>query len=730
MTHLFCRRGLMIFVAAVSLFGIGMQRTVRAGKSEPEENVTIIVNVSASAPGGNPLTYRWRSTDGRIIDQDAPSTEWTLSTGPGIHFAYVLISNGKGGYTERRIAVNTDMLMGLRPIHPPMDLIPPSAPASSSVPFRDWLGGGMTSYELGGVKKQFKVALPDVQVRAFLSDPTVSEITSTNLMGDFTLQHFPPHSVPGILCILQGFDIFFGCASALQIDIEANQTNTLDPVPTINPHITWITGSVLLEDGSACGTENEFFGVTSTATAELVDVNGVTIPGSRVRANSWGQFSIALTQPVHTSVVVRCEGAAPVRPTTVGFDVGIVRIIGVRAPEVMDMSVTSPILTGTFEQPKTGLPSDVLPLRPPTFLAMKGLDTRRSACQYYKAIGAVRDCDAEGNFQGGAVSFEDWKRAVKIDQYALPGTQQYRALFVNKVDLNLTRDHHSVSYGPNATAGYVCNHNPPETDTEHDTDIAIENAADGRNLVACVAMDYSAAPGVNDNTPFTRFLIFGPTGELLPSVNLDKRGEKFVPGTCVVCHGGNKYAGKFPEDGTGTADIAAHFLPFDIASLAFHSSKPGLTKADQQEPIFHLNQNVLSTNVNTAESELIHGWYEQQPQTFVQDELFVPLDIMVHPDQRKVYENVIAKSCRTCHIAQRDERSIRDLTFSRSSSFSFVGLSNTMVCGERDELVRAYTMPNSEVTFNRFWLSDQPTQLAAYLKQFKDDSTCTNPKAP
>src|SRR5205814_6996610 len=131
--------------------------------------------------------------------------------------------------------------------------------------------------------------------------------------------------------------------------------------------------------------------------------------------------------------------------------------------------------------------------------------------------------------------------------------------------------------------------------TQDDIDQAIDNAVAGKNLVACVAMDYSVSPGVNNNVPFTRFLIFGPSGDLLPSVNLDERGEKFVPGTCTVCHGGNKYAGKFPEDGTGTADLGAHFLPFDIGNFEFHSPMP-VTKAALQEAIYQLNQNVLKTN--------------------------------------------------------------------------------------------------------------------------------------
>jgi hypothetical protein len=104
----------------------------------------------------------------------------------------------------------------------------------------------------------------------------------------------------------------FSCLGAPDevVDKEANQTNQIDLLGNTNQSIlVWVTGTALLQDGSTCGTENEFFGVNSTATAELMDINGNTIPGSKVRANSWGQFSSPLTQSVHYSVVVRGEGA-------------------------------------------------------------------------------------------------------------------------------------------------------------------------------------------------------------------------------------------------------------------------------------------------------------------------------------------------------------------------------------------------------------------------------------
>jgi hypothetical protein len=110
MKKLCLRRGLLIIAAVVSVFGIGPLPVGGAGKDGHGRDLKVTVSVFAFDWAGNPLTYRWRSTDGNITDQNAPSTEWTLPAGPGIHFAYVLVSNGKGGYTERRIAVNTDSL--------------------------------------------------------------------------------------------------------------------------------------------------------------------------------------------------------------------------------------------------------------------------------------------------------------------------------------------------------------------------------------------------------------------------------------------------------------------------------------------------------------------------------------------------------------------------------------------------------------------------------------------
>ena len=61
----------------------------------------------------------------------------------------------------------------------------------------------------------------------------------------------------------------------------------------------------------------------------------------------------------------------------------------------------------------------------------------------------------------------------------------------------------------------------------------------------------------------------------------------------MVCHGGDHYVGKFPEDGTGAADVGGHFLWYDVGDFEF-SSKFGLRQKDQEQAIYYLNQNVLN----------------------------------------------------------------------------------------------------------------------------------------
>jgi len=598
------------------LAGLTLVLALRAALPAPP---TVTVSVEATDSSGGVLHYRWMATDGTIKNVNAPSTTWVLPNGPGLHFAYVLVSNGLGGYTERRVAVNTDII-GTPPGTPqPRTLAAPPAVAQQGDYYRTFLSWG--AHDVGSNTRA--VYMPNLPV--YLQDttsgtryPATTSVVS-NGRGEAIVQGVPPGSNYSLNCSVDGGLTFADCGDPIASTmLSAATSDYILNGPGIS---TPFSGSFTLQDGSPCGTVNEFFGVHVTATATLRDTKQQILAGP-VPVDEYGDYSLPPNSNA-SSVLLRCEGAQPVVVKVSGSteDLGPAVLNGVSAPNVIAMwAKLNGQEVGIFP-PQFPLPSDIL-TRADGFLAEKGVDSRLGACQYYKAVGAVKGCSRTGGLQG-AISFEDWKRTVKIDKYAANGAAEYAASYINKMDLNLTRIHHSISYSADNTAAYVCNHlGPPFSliTAQQDIDTAIDNAVNGLNLVACVAMDYTVTPSVNNGHPFIRFLIFGPSGQLLPSINLDGRREKFVPGTCVVCHGGDHYAGKFPEDGSGFANVGGHFLPYDTGNFEF-SSKGGLTEADQENQIYLLNQNVLNAGPTPAEEDLIAGWYAKGT---VLDKLYMP----------------------------------------------------------------------------------------------------------
>jgi len=685
--------------------------------------VTAQVSVTVTDPGfvGGTVSYQWKSSDGSIANLNAPTTTWTLPNGPGLHFAYVLVSNGHGGYTERRIAVNTDDFGFAAVVPAPTDYVAPAGGVQTGNYYSGYVAGSSVS-QISSDRSSFRTFKPDALVYvtntagdAFPTGGATAPVT-TNIRGQFVIP-----GLPSVAADAQLSDKYIVNCSG-DAGVTWGNCNALSEMPGMALNESGasyvsgskITGRFRLADKSACGTVNEFFGVEVTATATLLNRAKVSLRGP-IRLSHEGDFTF-LNQADAAFVSVTCETHAPIiipigeNASLSSKFLGTVTLSGVKAPTVSEMTASvSNVAVGLFLPPPSGLPSDLASGRE-KFLAFRGMDTRQGACQYYKAIGAVKTCDTSGNFTG-AISFNDWKRTVRMAPYAAAGTTEYVATYINQVDLNLTRNHHSISYGQGDTAAYVCNHLGPKDNSQPEINTAIDNAVNGKNLVACVAMDHHISPGVNGDQPFTRFLIFGPDGSLLPSIDLDGRSEKFVPGTCVVCHGGDKYAGKFPEQsGDGFADIGAHFLPYDIGNFAF-SCKPGLTRADQEEALYHLNQNVLNTGPTPAAQELIAGWYAAGSHTLNAD--YVPLSWQEAnlPIERqgtglpKAYQTLISHSCRTCHVNLPEKYNFDH--FPNATIFT-----NSTVCGNTSNQWRGYSMPNSLVTFNRFWQS--PEQLAAY----------------
>ena len=629
--------------------------------------------------------------------------------------------------------MNTDTIGTPVVINPPVLF---DAPAGAS-PVGDYLRGYISG---GTIDSAFhNLFLPDVSV-SYIDNSTsatypASGIVKTNVRGEYVIPRvsLPPQTDGTVYFTPPG-------TTPLNSSVPAGGGTFSPPPPPVALTEYIITngtgpemvgGELELQDGSPCGTVNEFFGVEVVGSASLLDAKGNVLFGP-VRTDQWGDYALPYLSNA-ASVSLGCEAAASLivpitNPNTAGTtDLGVSVLSGITPPTVTSMSVSLEGLALTepvaiFLPPPTGLPSDIVPLAD-AFLAEKGLDSRLGACQYYKAVGAVQDCDNQGNFMN-PITFEDWKNHVKIGEYATSNATEFTATYINKVDLNLTRNHHSISYGPANTAAYVCNYlGPKELDpAQSEIDTVVQNAVNGQNLVACVTMDYAVTPNVNGGNPFIRFLIFSPGGQLLPSVNLDGRREKFVPGTCVVCHGGDHYAGKFPEDGTGFADVGGRFLPYDSGNFAF-SSAAGLKDVDQEPAIYQLNQNVLNAGPTQAEIELINGWYADGKTL---NQTYLPASWQgTSPIEQSFYLNVHARSCRTCHVSLEPAYSFENYANITPTGQFFYGNGDTVidvgntVCGGTHNLARAHKMPNSLVTFNRFWLSSgKAIDMPAITDQF------------
>jgi len=719
-----------ILIFACSLFlmsNCGSGNVSNNGGTPQPQPVTVQVSVSASDPKNNQLSYRWKATEGSIVDVNAPSTTWTLPPGPGLHFAYVLVANGKGGYTERRIAVNTDTFGVPAVSAVPTDFAAPAAPAPPGVPYRSVLRGD-GYYNSSLTSNSDGIYIPDAFAylqTSLTSSPTPTVIVTTatattDVRGSFTIDSVPTGTYD-LYCSQQSGTAFAVCESGIPIQAEASHDPYAGPRLGRGQYV----GRVVLSDGSPCGTVNEFFGTTAAGQATLLSSGSGTLAGP-YRLNAWGHYGFDADANA-AAVRVQCEGAAPVtipiaefssptgtNPRTVLSDTA--------APVVTGMSAKlNGSEVGLFLPPPTGLPSNNM-ADAEFFLSFKGIDTRIGACRYYLAAGAVKSCDAQG-VPSGAITFDDWKRKVKMEPYAVGGAKDIVATYINRVDLNLTRNHHSLSYGTDQVAAYVCNHLGPKDETQAAADKAIENAVNGKDLVACVAMDHGVTSGVNGNKAFTRYLIFGPSGQLLLSVNLDGRREKFVPGVCVACHGGDKYVGRFPEKATGFADIGAHFLPYDSGNFTF-SSKAGQKQADLEPVIHALNMNILEAGPNTAITELIDGWYSSGTRTTL-DPNYVPKSWMGRPAaDLAFYKDVYARSCRTCHVAFTESLNF-DHYANMTTQYQPVGedgylRTDISACdGGSSSFVRNFSMPNSPRTLDLFWGSsgtgvDQPSILATF----------------
>lgn len=350
-----------------------------------------------------------------------------------------------------------------------------------------------------------------------------------------------------------------------------------------------------------------------------------------------------------------------------------------------------------------------------------------------------------------------------VAQPALPETT---AAYANTVDLGFGREMHCVQNGASA-ACYVSNYDqepytgpgegPDTTKAQH----AVEGLLGTRPPDATVAMEFSqiedtAPPGspVTSTDPdrVVKFYVFNREGNPADKANLDGQGERPVPQLCMVCHGGqipnatgttSTAAGVLTpvfKDGDRTTDdrpnvkLGSKFLPFDLSSFTYSApdSDAGnpFSKRNQQAAFRRLNEIVkiapppdpLDLSSDLIEV-LFNRWYTgpiTPPALQVENAVVPSWDT----DARRTnfYSSVVAKSCRTCHIASPFAR----FRFEQPGSVG-VGIDGN-IDAVQNRVCSEHVMPHARRTHDLFWTSvrpNQPAQLQAYgdssgLSQWQD----------
>ena len=683
------------------------------------------LSVAASDADGDALHYQWRATAGTIENRDSPQTVWTMPDGPGLHFAYVTVSDGRGGYAEQQYAVPTDKLGTASPVRAPVSR---AAPASTSTA---WNAGRLRFQSpdtlrfarAGATAAERIVFLPDVQVQVERVGGAVVFSGATDQSGELSLPDLDAGTYEVKCSTVPGAPL--GPCGPLVAGAATPFTFVIDPNPiavvrTIRPPLgaarnLRLFGHVALADGSACGTESEFFDVQSAASVQLLETNG-SAASPPVRVNRFGDYSIdaAVLAQGRFRLLVSCEGYSAtldVPPPTdplgyvAGTPIELTHQIANARPVIAKMVANGPEgnVRGEMVVPLPGT-SETLPGWR-QFLAYKGHDTKLSACRYYTSIGAAAGCDSQGNLQD-PITLDDWKRKHRFKPFDA-GNVEVSATFINRMDLNLVRRMYATQNAPDDIAFVVCNHPGPDGSSQREVDAALDVGLSDQKQVACVAMEWSPVLGVNGGRPITKFFTFGPDGSLLPSINLDGRGEKYMPGACVACHGGTQYNGRFTTRASASPFLGSGFLPFDTGNYLFGSGA-GLSEAAQSQALRDLNMLVKATDqfsTNPSTTRLIDGWYPGAATTL--DKSYVPqpwIDAEAGgaAGATKLYREVIGGVCRTCHAAMGTD--LRNSKFDWDSNVGGIlnnATAHNHFCGGSADVAINASMPNALISRDR-----------------------------
>jgi hypothetical protein len=378
---------------------------------------------------------------------------------------------------------------------------------------------------------------------------------------------------------------------------------------------------------------------------------------------------------------------------------------------------------------KAPSPADLPPDLSPNYLNRKPTLSQDETGKYYLSVGTgangERPTILESLFTVGS-----FKQRYFDDAASCPtSTPEFVAKYFNKGDLGLGREMHCVYNGcTKETACYFKNYGTRDGTPRFNDRAEAKRALLADKPFATVAMVERGAMAVGaPNKVF--FVVYDHQHLLDPDdpdsapvsleAQLDNKGfNKSIPANCMVCHGAaSRYepntAPSFPFNSKVTG---AYFLPFDLEAFEFFRSltTDPLSRAQQEAAFKGMNQIVYFTDLwfNFDANQLIKGWYGGPgflSPTF--QGRFVPTgwrnadDAVDNINRRQLYRNVVARSCRTCHISHASDPFTSGLTFGTYDQFSTsAALAYLDVCG-------THQMPNAEQSLKVFWRGSGRPQL-------------------
>jgi mono/diheme cytochrome c family protein len=283
----------------------------------------------------------------------------------------------------------------------------------------------------------------------------------------------------------------------------------------------------------------------------------------------------------------------------------------------------------------------------------------------------------------------------------------------------------------------------------------------------CTASE--TALGCDPTIKFAKFYTFDPvTGQRLLEAQLDGRGKKAMPGICISCHGGRGDP-LTPSSGSPTGkqlfpmvrnsasmkrgDVQAHMNPLVVDSFDF-STRSGYTRAEQEAALKTINNMILCSYPITAAAggvdacrrtynflewagtaaNIIKGAYNA-PGTAITtttlpnatfSDAYVPAG-WSGVGQTSLYQNVLAHSCRTCHI-QRGNAGNDELNFDTYCNQGVPGTcdAGTYFYGYADQIkhhvIDRGNMPLAKIVYESLWGTSKIESLATFLGTAQSES--------